>query len=49
MSLTGKCPIPSDWTLAPWKRILEGPEEIEDTPADDHIIVETHKATHLDG
>lgn len=48
MSLTGKCPIPPDRTFAPWQRILKGLEEIENAPADDHIVVETHKATHLD-
>lgn len=47
-SLTGKSPIPSDWTVAPWKRILEGLEEIEDAPTNDHVIVEANKATHLD-
>lgn len=49
MSLTGKCPILSDWTIAPWKRILEGLEEIEDAPADNHIIIETHKTANLRG
>ena len=48
MSLTGKCPIPPDRAFAPWQRILKGLEEVENAPADDHIIVETHKATYLD-
>lgn len=45
--LTGKCPILSDWAVTPWERILEGLEEVENAPTDDHIIVETHKAAHL--
>lgn len=49
VSLTGKRPVPSDGAVAPWERKLEGLEEVEDTPADNHIIVEPHEATHLDG
>lgn len=47
LRLTGQAPIPSDWTVAPGKRILEGLEEIEDAPTNDDVVVETNKATHL--
>lgn len=46
-SLTGKAPVLPDWTVAPWKRKLEGLEEIEDAPADDDIIVEAYKSANL--
>lgn len=47
MSLTGKCPILSDRAVAPRQRKLEGLEEVEDAPANNHIIVEPNKATYL--
>lgn len=48
MPLTSKRAVLSDRAVAPWQRILEGLEEVEDAPTNDHVIVETHKATHLD-
>lgn len=46
--LTGQAPVSSDWTVTPGERILEGLEEVEDAPTNDDVVVETHKATHLD-
>ena len=34
-------------TLVPWQRLLEGLGEVEETPPNDHIVVEGHKETHL--
>lgn len=31
----------------PWQRLLEGLGEVEETPADDDIVVESHEETHL--
>lgn len=31
----------------PWKGLLEGLGEIEETPADDDIVVESHEEAHL--
>lgn len=36
-------------TLVPWQRLLEGLGEVEEAPADDDVIVERHKETHLRG
>lgn len=36
-------------TLVPWQRLLEGLGEVEEAPADDDVIVERHKETHLQG
>lgn len=36
-----------EWTLMPWQRLLEGLGEIEEAPADDDIVVESHKEAHL--
>ena len=34
-------------TLMPWQRLLKGLGEVEETPADDDIVVESHKEAHL--
>ena len=34
-------------TLVPWQRLLEGLGEVEETPPNDHIVVEGHKEAHL--
>lgn len=31
----------------PWQRLLKGLREVEETPADDDIVVESHKEAHL--
>lgn len=45
--LTGLCSISLDGTFSPRQRILKRLEEVEDAPANNHIIVEAHKATNL--
>lgn len=48
MSLTGYCPILSNRTVAPWQRVLERLEKVEDAPTNDDVVVETYKTTNLD-
>lgn len=35
------------WTLMPRQGLLEGLGEIEEAPADDDVVVESHEETHL--
>ena len=48
IKLTGQRSVPPDWTFSPGQWILERLEEVEDAPADDDVVVEAHKATHLE-
>ena len=48
LALTGLGSISPDWTFSPGQWILERLEEVEDAPADDDVVVQTHKATHLE-
>lgn len=38
-----------EWAFMPWQRLLKGLREVEETPADDDIVVESHKEAHLQG
>lgn len=40
-------PIPDDRALTPGQRVLEGLEEVEDAPPDDHIIIQPDKEADL--
>lgn len=46
-ALTGLGPVYSDGALSPRQRKLERLEEIEDAPANNHIVVEAHETTNL--
>lgn len=46
-ALTGLAAVPPDGTVAPGQRILKRLKKVEDAPADNHIIIQTHKTTHL--
>lgn len=48
-TLTGLGSISLDGAFSPWQWILERLEEIEDAPADNHIIIEAHKTANLSG
>lgn len=37
-----------EWAFMPWQRLLEGLREIEETPADDDIVIEGHEEAHLE-
>lgn len=47
--LTSLTSISCDGAFSPRQWILEGLEEIEDAPADNHIIIEANKTTNLRG
>lgn len=40
-------PIPDDRTFTPGQWVLEGFEEVEDTPSNDHIIIQPDKEADL--
>lgn len=48
-ALTGLGSISLDGAFSPRQWILERLEEVEDAPADNHIIVEAHKTANLRG
>lgn len=48
-TLTGLGSISLDGAFSPRQWKLERLEEIEDAPADNHIIIETHKTANLRG
>ena len=41
------CYILVFWTLFPRQGVLERAPEIENTPREDHVVVESHEETHL--
>lgn len=45
--LTCLAAISPDGTFTPGQWVLKRLKKVEDAPADNHIIVQTHKATHL--
>ncbi len=46
-ALTGLGSISLDGAFSPRQWILERLEEIEDAPADNHVVIEAHKTAHL--
>lgn len=48
-SLTGHRAVLHDGALAPGQGVLEGLEEVKDAPANDDVVVEANKKTHLGG
>ena len=47
MCLTCTGLVLDEWTLMPWQRLLERLGEVEEAPADDDIVVESHKEANL--
>lgn len=48
-ALTGLASISPYWAFGPWQWKLERLEEVEDAPADDDVVIETHEAANLLG
>lgn len=47
MCLTSAGRVLGEGTLVPRQGLLEGLGEVEEAPADDDVIVESHEETHL--
>lgn len=46
-TLACRSPIPDDRTFTPGQRVLEGLEEVEDAPPNDHIVVQPNEEADL--